>query len=834
MTDSLNEDSRLDGPADRLLEQSLREVLGGEQPPDLCERILNELHAAPQSHVTAISQQGSKKRWIVLATVACVLLVVGLTTPYLPRQLAFRESDDHGRELESTSAASGAGEHIDGEKDGFDAKLEQGRVNANTSTTPQGLTLSQSTPPASFATVPPQSETRPAAPIRFGEQSEQYSEVVPAPQTDSWYWRNEFWEKARTAGPTELLGNQASDLSNKRASQEAKQVWKGRATLPSPAASDDIGPSVTGASDAGAGRPTATVDLEPSQDNFERRSTREGTTLSDLDLEVSSTEGILLGVHVDSKHATALGERLRYKYPIEELRSPRFDPGQLGLGHGAAHRGDQYVRIHENRFIKTEGWQAVSTFSIDVDTASYTNVRQMLLQGGTLPPPDAVRIEELVNYFDYDYTGPAMDDEKPFASQIEVAGCPWNSEHRLVRIGLKGREMGNDKRPLSNIVFLVDVSGSMQDDNKLPLVIESLKYMTHELGENDRVAIVVYASAEGLALPSTRGDDQDAILRKLNSLSAGGSTAGGAGIQLAYRVAEDYFVKGGTNRVILCTDGDFNVGVTSTAELERLAEQKAKETGVFLTVLGFGRGNLNDAMMESISNKGNGNYHYIDNLREGRRVLVEQMSGTLVTIAKDVKIQVEFNPAQVASYRLIGYENRMLAREDFDDDSKDAGEIGAGHAVTALYEVVPAGVTTVRPGAEPLKYQPEFSQVNAKDDTAEASNARTGEIANAEVNKELLSLRIRYKPPTSDISTKIEFAVTDQGTTVAEASDDFKFAAAVGSFGMLLRGSQYRGDANLDSVLELATDGMGRDARGYRAEFLDLVKSAQALAGEGK
>lgn len=498
--------------------------------------------------------------------------------------------------------------------------------------------------------------------------------------------------------------------------------------------------------------------------------------------------------------------------------------GDPRLGVGPKNRGDQYVRIHENRFVKTEGWQAVSTFSIDVDTASYANVRQMLLESNSLPPPDAVRIEEFINYFDYNDAGPAAAEHAPFASHTEVASCPWNAQHRLVRIGLKGREMASDRRPLSNLVFLVDVSGSMQDHNKLPLVVESLKYMTAELSENDRVAVVVYASAEGLALPSTRGDKKDAILRTLDSLRSGGSTAGGAGIQLAYRVAEEHFIKGGTNRVVLCTDGDFNVGVTSSSELERLAEQKAKETGVSLTVLGFGRGNLNDAMMEKISNKGNGNYHYVDSVREGRRVLVQQMSGTLVTIAKDVKIQVEFNPAQVAAWRLIGYENRLLAREDFDDDTKDAGEIGAGHTVTALYEIVPTGVGLEQPAGESLKYQSGFGTTNDDSTVKPVANRPA-----ADVGHELLTLRIRYKPPTSDTSTKLEFVAVDHEKTIAEASADFKFASAVGSFGMLLRQSQHQGDATFDSVLELARTGAGEDVHGYRAEFLEMVQRAKAL-----
>jgi len=492
-------------------------------------------------------------------------------------------------------------------------------------------------------------------------------------------------------------------------------------------------------------------------------------------------------------------------------------------GTGPGLSGDQYTRIYENPFIKAEGGDAVSTFSIDVDTASYANVRQFLMQMNTLPPPDAVRIEELINYFDYDYAGPKADDEAPFAAHVEVASCPWKTDHRLVRIGIKGRELDRTKRPQSNLVFLIDVSGSMDESNKLPLVLYGLEQLTRELGENDRVAIVVYASSEGLVLSSTRGSNQQAILAALEQLKAGGSTAGGAGIQLAYQIAEDNFIKGGTNRVILCTDGDFNVGVTSTAELERLVEKKAKDTGVFLSVLGFGRGNLNDAMMEAISNHGNGNYHYVDNRSESRRVLVEEMTGTLVTIAKDVKIQVEFNPRQVAGYRLIGYENRMLRTEDFNDDTKDAGEIGAGHTVTALYEVGPAGQKVDVSPADDLKYQP----------TDNPTAGKPSEVGkSADVSGELLTLKMRYKAPEGDVSKKLEWSVTDGQQGFTAASGDFQFAAAVAGFGLLLRDSQYKGNLTFAAILELAQGGTGDDKRGHRAEFLEMVKRAKALRKE--
>jgi Ca-activated chloride channel family protein len=532
----------------------------------------------------------------------------------------------------------------------------------------------------------------------------------------------------------------------------------------------------------------------------------------------------------------------RYGYPAQEEKANVNTLGK-GVGlqgvindaysteslawHDQATSRDQYARIHDNPFLPVTAANTdhrLSTFSIDVDTASYANVRQFLTQSGMLPPPDAVRIEELVNYFDYDYTPPTGD--VPFAANVEVAGCPWAPEHRLVRVGIKGREMERTQRPLSNLVFLIDVSGSMDEPNKLPLLVQGMKELIRELGENDRVAIVVYASSEGLALDSTLGTDQSKILAALDQLRAGGSTAGGAGIQLAYEVAQRNFIKGGVNRVILCTDGDFNVGVTSPAELERMAETNAKETGVFLTVLGFGRGNLNDAMMEQIADRGNGNYHYIDTQREARKVLVEEMTGTLVAIAKDVKIQVEFNPAKVAGYRLIGYENRVLAAEDFNDDKKDAGEIGAGHTVTALYEIVPAGEPVASASVDELKYAPGEDPLQRSGDPGEDAKAKAA-------SDELLTLKIRYKAPDGDVSTKLEFPINDAGQTFAQSTDDFKFASAVASFGMLLRDSEHKGNATYAAAAEIAeAASKTHDPHSYRQEFVGLVKQAANLSGE--
>ncbi len=490
---------------------------------------------------------------------------------------------------------------------------------------------------------------------------------------------------------------------------------------------------------------------------------------------------------------------------VREYRSTAHDDG-----YAPDMRGDQYNRLVENPFHMVTDYP-LSTFSIDVDTASYANVRRFLLQENTLPPPDAVRIEELINYFDYDYQGP--DDDVPFSAHIEVAGCPWKPKHRLVRLALKGREIANEQRPQSNLVFLLDVSGSMNSPDKLPLLKEGMKLLTGQLGENDRVAIVVYAGSEGLALPSTPGSDHRKIISALDDLDAGGSTAGGAGIELAYRVARQNFITDGVNRVLLCTDGDFNVGTTSTAALERMVEERAK-SGVFLSVLGFGRGNLNDAMMENISNKGNGNYAYIDGITEARKVLVEQMGGTLVTIAKDVKIQIEFNPAQVAAYRLIGYENRILAAEDFNDDKKDAGEIGAGHTVTALYELVLPGTEMEVATIDPLKYQ-----------TPDPPAPR------APASNDLLTLKLRYKAPDGDTSKLLIFPLVDEGHPFTQASRDFRFAAAVASFGMLLRDSQHKGTATYATVEDIATESKGPDEHGYRSEFLKMIRRAGAISG---
>ncbi|MGH9942290.1 MAG: vWA domain-containing protein [Pyrinomonadaceae bacterium] len=470
---------------------------------------------------------------------------------------------------------------------------------------------------------------------------------------------------------------------------------------------------------------------------------------------------------------------------------------------------EAYRHLEENPFLEAAR-HPLSTFSIDVDTASYSNTRRFL-NGGQLPPKDAVRIEEFVNYFPYDYPQPVGD--APFSVTAEVSACPWNEKHRLVHVGLQGRRLATENLPPANLVFLVDVSGSMQDENKLPLVKTGLKMLVEQLRAKDRVALVVYAGSSGLVLPSTPGDHKGEILAALDGLGAGGSTNGGEGIQLAYRVARDNFIAGGINRVVLATDGDFNVGVTSEGELVRLVEEK-RQGGVFLSVLGFGMGNLKDSTMEQLADKGNGNYAYIDTPSEARKVLGTEMGGTLATIAKDVKIQVEFNPRQAAGYRLIGYENRLLRDEDFNDDRQDAGEIGAGHTVTALYEVVPYGqqIEPAAGGVDPLKYQ---------------RPAQTTESANT---GELLTVKIRYKRPDANDSKLLSVGVADAGGAYHDASHNFKFASAVAAFGMLLRDSKHKGTARYDGVIALARASAGIDPQGYRAEFARLVETAQTLS----
>jgi Ca-activated chloride channel homolog len=494
------------------------------------------------------------------------------------------------------------------------------------------------------------------------------------------------------------------------------------------------------------------------------------------------------------------GKTTRARVHTQEYPQPAFNT-------------EGYDRIEENIFLDPRK-NPLSTFSIDVDAASYSNVRRFLTSGQT-PPKDAVRIEEMVNYFHYDY--PQPQGREPVRISSEVSACPWNPENRLLHIGLQGKAIATDHLPPANLVFLIDVSGSMATPDKLPLVKAGFKLLVNELRPQDQVAIVVYAGAAGLVLPSTPGHQKERIRQAIDHLEAGGSTAGGAGLQLAYLTAQQHFQKDGNNRVILASDGDFNVGVSSDAEMERLIEEK-RQSGVFLTVLGFGQGNLKDSKMEKLADKGNGHYAYIDNILEARKVFVQEFGGTLFTIAKDVKLQLEFNPAYVKAYRLIGYENRALRNEDFNNDKKDAGDLGSGHTVTALYEIVPAKSAS-KAGAGPvddLKYQ--TSQLHPQ----------------AAGNRELLTLKLRYKHPSDNTSQLMQQVVTDRLTELPATSDNFRFAAAVAAFGLLLRDSEHKGQASHATVLALAEGARGKDPEGYRVEFINLVKSSQLLSAASR
>jgi Ca-activated chloride channel family protein len=466
---------------------------------------------------------------------------------------------------------------------------------------------------------------------------------------------------------------------------------------------------------------------------------------------------------------------------------------------------EAYSRVVDNQFVSPRT-SPLSTFSVDVDTASYSNVRRFLEQGA-LPPADAVRIEELVNYFSYDYPDP--QGQEPFSVTTELSAAPWNPEHRLLLVGVQGKRIAQQALPPRNLVFLVDVSGSMNEPNKLPLLKYALRELVNSLDGKDRVSLVVYAGASGVALEPTAANDKQRILSALDRLEAGGGTNGADGINTAYALAERAFDPRGVNRVVLATDGDFNVGVSSEGDLLRLIEHK-RQKGVSLSVLGFGMGNYKDATLEKLADHGNGNYAYIDSRAEARKVLVEQGGSTLVTIAKDVKIQVEWNPAHVASYRLIGYENRALSAQDFNDDKKDAGDIGAGHSVTALYELIPPGAPTAASGVDPLKYQT----------TRENGAAKSSELA---------TIKLRYKRPRTDTSLLTSLVVADDARPLARTSDNFRFASAVAGFGMLLRKSEYRGSATYALSRKLAEGARGNDRGQYRAGFIDLLARAEQL-----
>ena len=535
---------------------------------------------------------------------------------------------------------------------------------------------------------------------------------------------------------------------------------------------------------------------------------------------------VLTGIVVRAGQVTTVDVRLVAARPDEKEMSSRDEVAKLAAplslrGNGyvslpsaaALHQRAQPFNTEDYHNFKDNGFQRpstapLSTFAIDVDAASYSNVRRFLTQGQR-PPADAVRVEELINYFPYDYPGP--DGSDPFSVTTAQMPAPWAGDHRLVLIGLQGRRIDARELPPSNLVFLLDVSGSMASPDKLPLVQRAFRLLVEQLRPQDRVAIVVYAGAAGLVLPSTPGSDKRSILAALDELQAGGSTAGGEGIKLAYQVAQQNHIATGNNRVILATDGDFNVGVSSEGELVRLIESR-KQQGTYLTVLGFGTGNLKDSRMEALADKGNGHYAYVDDIMEARKVFVQEMGATLVTIAKDAKIQVEFNPAQVAEYRLIGYENRLMAAEDFNDDAKDGGELGAGHAVTAIYEIVLVGRAGTGTTVDPLKYQAPRSTGTASD--------------------ELFTVKLRYQQPTGTGASWL-VSRTVRRDDGARGNENLRFAAAVAEYGMLLRDSEYKAQSNWESVLTLARENLGSDPGGYRAEFLRLAEVARGM-GSGE
>jgi Ca-activated chloride channel homolog len=511
-------------------------------------------------------------------------------------------------------------------------------------------------------------------------------------------------------------------------------------------------------------------------------------------------EGKVTGVPVRGGTSTSYTKRVQYQSYVAP------EPGYI------QHNTEGYSAIDENGF-KDVLHNPLSTFSIDVDRASYSNVRRFLNQG-QLPPIDAVRVEEMINYFSYDY--PEPEGKHPFSVYTEISACPWNSAHQLLHVGLKGKSIDKSELPPSNLVFLIDVSGSMSAPNKLPLLKQAFRMLVNELRPEDRVAMVVYAGAAGLVLESTPGSEKAEILAALDKLKSGGSTAGGAGLKLAYKVAQAHFVEEGNNRIILATDGDFNIGASSNAEMERLIEEK-RDHGVFMTVLGFGMGNYKDDKMEIIADKGNGNYAYIDNIQEARKVFITEFGGTLFTIAKDVKFQMEFNPARVKGYRLVGYENRLLNDEDFNDDKKDAGEMGSGHTVTALYEIIPAGSHESLKSIDPLKYQ------------SNRREEKSVEEVKADPRAELMTVKLRYKQPDASTSIKVEIPVKGRVLDAEETSDNFRFSASIAEFGLILRNSQYKEDASMEEVIALAKSAKGEDEEGYRAEFIKLVKLADSL-----
>ncbi|MEM6798245.1 MAG: von Willebrand factor type A domain-containing protein [Planctomycetota bacterium] len=836
---------------DRLIDQGLRESVGGETPPDLTDAILvaaeNQL-VSPEPNVMSAEPVAKRRyewtRWLVAASVSFIAGGVSV--------MAFDASRQSAREVASTASSADkettelyayGGTSTESALPSVNANVARAKTERGFQRLDAPLTALPAAEPKASGAV---RETESLAPARGVATFNRRTVAVPSSPVPLAKASPPLPRSIRPVTPSYLEPSREESepecCAEEPASPTGNFARGGRGATPTDGKNSE---KLLSSLDGGFIHDAQEFGRADSDQNFEFDGqdgdglNKAGVALeAELEFEhrgLQELEESLAAIDTNGRFDRQAGsnadgraaETLRRSIALRRGRIEGLEDQlqQFQEGRGPGQGGDQYTAVHENPFVAAVGGDAVSTFSIDVDTASYANVRQMLT-AGRLPPPDAVRLEELINYFHYGYAAPhdhpdvdTPEDNAPFAAHMDVAACPWTPEHQIVRIGVKGRELETENRPLTNLVFLIDVSGSMNEPNKHPLVIEGLKALTKELGENDRVAIVVYASQEGLALPSVTGSNQETILAALESLRAGGSTAGGAGIRLAYQIAEDNFIEGGANRVILCTDGDFNVGATSTAELERLVAKKAKDTGVFLSVCGFGRGNLNDAMMETISGKGNGNYYYIDTLKEAEKVFVKGLTGTLVTIAKDVKIQVEFNPAKVAGYRLLGYENRMLRTQDFNDDRKDAGEIGAGHTVTALYEIVPTGKQVPAPAIDDLKYQ-----------------RTAGLTPEAAASPDLLTLKMRYKQPGGDKSTKLEWPLaypirTDRPAGVAA---DTQFATAVAGFGMLLRNSQHAGGANFAMIEEIAQGSLATtgDPDGAKAEFVELVRKAKTLRGE--
>jgi len=554
---------------------------------------------------------------------------------------------------------------------------------------------------------------------------------------------------------------------------------------------------------------TSSYDYSPSSSLINIRKSREKRS-SNVD---KALKGKVSGVQVSSSTGASNNVVVRGNSSLSQNNSQNANPEGFKKiektqvkSYEEGSGNESYSTITENEFKSVKN-EPLSTFSIDVDKASYSNVRRYI-NNGSKPPKDAVRIEEMVNYFNYEYPEPV--GVHPIGIYTEIAACPWQREHKLLHIGLKGKTIDNEKLPPSNLVFLIDVSGSMQDQNKLPLLKDAFKLLVSSLRENDKVSIVVYAGAAGQVLAPTYGHKKEEIIGALDKLQAGGSTAGGAGIQLAYKIAKENFIENGNNRVILATDGDFNVGASSDNEMERLIEEKRAD-GIFLTCLGFGMGNYKDSKMETLADKGNGNYAYIDNIEEAKKTLVTEFGSTLFTIAKDVKIQIEFNPAKVKSYRLIGYENRLLNDEDFNNDAKDAGEMGAGHTVTALYEIIPA-------------------DTQDKDETKLVDDLRYQSIDQnkiAETSGEIANLKIRYKEPKKMTSVKFVQPIMDIEKPIEKCSDTYRFSASVALFGMILRDSEFAKGLDYNSVLDLAINAKGDDLGAYRKEFVELVKRLQ-------